>query len=179
MQIADKSRDTKGLLIVALICGVLQLALAPNIALGNGRANFALVFAAVIALSRGGSQGVVAGFCAGLFFDLSTTGPIGLMAGILTVASHILGSEQRNRMAGDFAASVVSFSAASLACSVVYSLAMLLVGQSSSFLDALFLRAVPTAFLTIVAFLPFAYYFSRVKAGGSGLSGGHFSRRGL
>lgn len=179
MQIADKSHDTKGLVILAVVCAVLQLALAPNIALSNGRANFALVFAACIALSRGGSQSVLAGFFAGLFFDLSTTGPIGLMAFILSIASYVLGLERRNRMAADFAANVVSFSVGSLACAFVYSLAMLLVGNASSLIDVLFFRTVPTAFLTILGFLPFAYYFSRVRPSGPSLSGGRFSRKGL
>ena len=56
MQIADKGHDTKGLLILGAVCAVCQLTLAPNIALGNGRANFALVFAACVALTRGGSR---------------------------------------------------------------------------------------------------------------------------
>lgn len=55
---------------------------------------------------------------------------------------------------------------------------MLLVGQASSLVDVLFLRALPTAVLTLVAFLPFAYYFARVRAHGMGLSGRH-SRGGL
>ncbi len=178
MQISDKTHDTKGLAILAAVCAVLQLALAPNIALGNGRANFALVFAACIALSRGGSQSVVCGFFAGLFFDLTTTGPIGLMSFVLTVTSYFLGSEQRNRMSGDFAASVVTYSAAALASTLVYCLAMLLTGNSSSVVDAVVFRAVPATFLSIVAFLPFAYYYSRVRSS-STLSGGHFSRKGL
>lgn len=177
MQIADKSRDTKGMVTLAAICAVLQLALSPNLGIGNGHPNFALVFCACIALSRGGAQGVVAGFAAGLFFDLSSTGPIGLMALLLTVAAYALGSEQRNRMAGDFAASVAIFSVSSLAVSAAYSIAMLLVGSANSIIDAVIFRAVPTTFLSIVAFIPFAYFFSRVKA--SSFSGGHFSRRGI
>ena len=148
MQIADKSHDTKGMVTLAAICAVLQLALSPNLAIGNGHPNFALIFCACIALSRGGAQGVVGGFAAGLFFDLSSTGPIGLMALLLTIAAYALGS-----------------------------IAMLMVGSANSIIDAVIFRAVPTTFLSIVAFIPFAYFFSRVKA--SSLSGGHFSRRGI
>ena len=35
MQVADKTRDARGTAILAVVCLVLQLALAPNIALGN------------------------------------------------------------------------------------------------------------------------------------------------
>lgn len=178
MQINDRTHDTRGLWVLAAVCALCQLAIAPNIALGNGRANFALVFAACIALSRGGSQSVVAGFFAGLFFDLSSTAPIGLMAFILTVCSYLLGGDGRNRMSGDFGPNVAVFTVSSLGCALAYSLAMLLVGSSSSIIDALVFRALPTAFLSVVAFLPFAYYFSRLRSGSS-LSGGRFSRKGF
>ena len=178
MQISDKNKDVKGLVLLAVICLVLQLALAPNIGLGNGRANFALIFVAVIALSQGGGNAVIAGFVAGLLFDLSSTGPIGLMAFCLSVTGLVLGGEGRNRMAGDFGGSVVYTALASLGVSLVYSIAMLASGQTSSFVDAIFLRALPTTLLTLVAFLPFAYYYSRIKSSGPNLGGrgGHFKR---
>jgi rod shape-determining protein MreD len=181
MQVANKNRETKGVTLLAIGCAVLQLALAPNVGLGNGRANFALVFTACVALSLGGRRGVVCGFLAGLFFDLSTTGPIGLMAFCLTVTSYVLGLEGRNRMAGDLANSMMLFSASALAVSFAYHLAMLLVGQASSLIDVLVFRTLPTAALSIVAFLPFAYYYARVRTSGPSLGGqgGHFSRRGL
>lgn len=181
MQVADKNRDTRSTLLLILLCAVLQLALAPNIGFGNGRANFALVFSACVALSKGGRTGVLCGFFSGLFFDLSTTGPIGLMAFCLTVSSYVLGIEGRNRMAGDLAASMALFSVASLGVSFAYHLAMLLVGQASSIIDVIVFRTLPTAALTIVAFVPFAYYFSRVRTSGPNLGGRgtHLSRRGL
>ncbi|WP_321971439.1 rod shape-determining protein MreD [Paratractidigestivibacter sp.] len=178
MQINDKTHDTGGLVALAVICAVCQLALAPNIGIASGRANFALVFAACYALTRGGDAAISAGFFAGLLFDLSTTGPIGLMAFILTLVSRFLGAEQRTRMAADFSSCVVMTFAASLASALAYSLAMLLTGNSSSILDALVFRAIPSAFLTIVAFLPFAYYFLRVRSGSS-LGAGRFSSKGL
>ena len=85
---------------------------------------------------------------------------------------------------GAASASLVYVAVASLSVSVVYHVAMLLVGRTDSIIDALFLRALPTALLTLVAFLPFAYYFSRVRTHGSALgrgrhSGGGLNRRGL
>ncbi len=180
MQVADKNRDVRSIVLLAVLCAVLQLALAPNLGLGNGRANFALIFSACVSLGMGGRRGVLAGFAAGLFFDLSTTGPVGLMAFCLTVSSYLLGTECRNRMAGDFATPVALFSGAALGVSLVYHLAMLLVGQADSLLDVIVFRTLPTALLTIVFFLPFAYYSSRVRASGLNLGGGghHFSGRG-
>ncbi|MGI6229482.1 MAG: rod shape-determining protein MreD [Tractidigestivibacter sp.] len=172
MQIADKNKSRHDIIALAIICGVLQLALAPNIALGNGRANFALIFTCCIALLVGGKPAVLSGFFAGLFFDLSTTGPVGLMAGILSVVGYFMGSEGRNRIVGDAGASVLEVSVYTLIVSVVYHLFMLVVGDASSLLDVLFLRSLPTAALTILFFLPFAWYYSRQSASGPSLSAG-------
>ena len=56
MQISDKNREARGIALTAIICAVLQLAIAPNVGLGNGRANLALVFAATVALTSGGGR---------------------------------------------------------------------------------------------------------------------------
>lgn len=179
MIVADRNRDVRTVIVLALACGVLQLALAPNLALGNGRANFALVFSGCIALLMGGRRGTLAGFVAGLFFDLATTGPIGLMAFCLTVSSYVMGMEGRDRMSGDFAGSMALFSANAFFVSLVYHLAMLLTGHASSLVDVLFLRTLPTFVLTLLSFVPFAYYFARLRSSGSGLGGGHFSGKGI
>ncbi len=174
MQVNDSNRNRRSIALLALGCLVLQLALAPNFALGNGRINFALVFAAYMALTIGGRTGVACGFLAGLAFDLCTTGPVGLMSLLLTVASFAMGMEERNRLAEDPSGSVVLFLLAAAATTLAYHLAMFLVGQASSLFDVLFLRTLPTLLLSAVAFLPFAYVGSR--SGGSPLSLGGGSR---
>ena len=187
MQVSDRNRDQRSILVLAVVCGVLQLALAPNIGLGNGRANFALIFSVCISLMVGGRKSVLAGFCAGLFFDLSTTGPIGLMSLLLCVSSYVMGLEGRNRVSGDLGLTTGSFAAHALAVSLAYHIAMLLVGQASGFVDVIFLRTLPTAFLTIIAFIPFAVWLTRAQPSGPSLGGGrgrsshgsHLDMRGL
>jgi rod shape-determining protein MreD len=176
MQVNDSNRNRRHILLLALLCLVLQIAISPNVGIGDGRANFALVFAAYVALTIGGRTGVLCGFLSGLVYDLSTTGPIGLMALLLTVASFVLGMEDRNRLGEDPSGSVVIFLITCAATLAAYHLAMLLVGQSSSFVDVMVLRWAPTLLLTVIAFLPFAYVGAH--AGGSPLSlgGGKRSR---
>ena len=48
-----------------------------------------------------------------------------------------------------------------LAVSVSYNLAMFLVGEAHSVVDVLFLRSLPSFILTSVAFLPFAWRYSK------------------
>lgn len=160
MQVKDSARNRRDLGVLALICLVLQVAIAPNIALGNGRANIGLVFAGIVSLLIGGRVGVFAGFLAGLVFDLSTTGPIGLMAFLLTGGSFVVGIEARNRLADDFSGSMRLFALMALVVSLIYHVTMLLVGQASSIIDVVALRTIPTTILTLLAFAPFAYVIS-------------------
>lgn len=185
MQVNDTNRNRRGMLVLGLACLLLQLALAPNVGIGNGRINFALIYAALVALMVGGRTGVISGFFAGLVFDLSTTGPIGLMALLLTVMASVLGLEERNRLADGLPQTLTTFGVASLAVVFVYHLMMLFVGQATDLGDVLLLRTLPTFALTFVAFIPFAYFLCRSSEGGSGgglrrrRRGGRFDIRGL
>lgn len=185
MQVKDTNKNRVSTLVVGLICLVLQLGVAPNLGLGEGRMNLALVFAACYALIVGGRSGVVVGFFSGLVYDLSTTGPIGLMTLLLTVMSYFLGVEERNRFADGFPQSLVTFGIASLAVEFAYHFVMLAMGQASSFADAFLVRTLPSFALTFVVFMPFGYYFTREALGARPRrvhrqrGGGHYSTKGL
>lgn len=166
MQVKDKRKSRRGVGVLALVCLVCHLALAPNIALGNGRANFALVFAEVVALSVGGPTGVLCGFLGGLVYDLSSTGPIGLMAFLLTAAAYPLGMEVHDRIGEDPGSTYVPVAVTTLVVTFVYHLAMLLVGQSTSFFEGVVFRTLPTALLTFLAYIPFAVVLGRSTRGG-------------
>lgn len=162
--------------MLALVCAFVQLAIAPNIGVGAGRANIALVFAGLVALSIGGRTGVLAGFCAGLFYDLTTTGPVGLMALLLTVCAYLLGTEEHNRLADDPTGSVTTFAIADLCVCLVYHITMLLVGQTDSIVEALLSRTLPSFVLTLVAFLLF--WFFTYRGTGTGPSTLHTGKHG-
>ena len=165
MQVKDRNKNRRSIGALALVALFCQLGLAPAIALGGGHPNFAFVFAAVIALSIGGGTGVAIGFVAGLVYDLSTTGPIGLMALLLTVSSYILGMEVHDRIAEEPVMTLIPFSVAALVVSLVYGLLALAFGMGESLFDAIFLRALPSALLTIIVYLPFLIILGRVRRG--------------
>lgn len=171
MQIQDKNRQRRLIVILAIICGILQLSLAHVICIGSGHPNFALVFALCMALMRGGSVGVLSGFAAGVFFDLTTTGPFGLMALLFTVCCFILGQNVRNNFAEDPQVSFAQAALASLAINFVYSIAMLFTGDASSIIDVVFFCALPSGILTFLAFIPFALILSRQSRPSMGLGG--------
>ncbi len=124
MQVKDTNKNRRDVAILAVVCLVLQLAVAPNLALGNGHINFALVFAGIIALTRGGRIGVICGFVAGLVFDLLGTGPMGVMSLLLTVASYFMGIEVRNRLAEDFSGSMIVYVIAAVGVCLLHNLTM-------------------------------------------------------
>ena len=171
MQIQDRNRERKTTIVLAVICAVLQLSLAHVIGLGSGHPSFCFVFAVCMALLRGGTVGVVSGFAAGLLFDLTTTGPMGLMSLLLTLCSFVLGFKVRNVLAENPRVALAEGAVAALAVSLVYSLAMLFTGDASSIIDVVIFRALPTAILSFLAFLPFAFVFSRQGRMGMGLGG--------
>lgn len=182
MQIQDRNRQRRVTVVLAVICLVCQLAFSHVIGLGSGHPNFAFVFAVCMALLRGGTLGVVSGFAAGFVFDLTTTGPMGLMSLLLTVCSFVLGYKVRNSFAENPNVALAQGAVSALVVSLIYSLAMLIAGDASSIVDVIVFRALPTALLTFIAFVPFALVLSRQgKLGMSpGSSIGHTlgSRRG-
>lgn len=180
MQIKDSNKNRNRIIGLGLVCFLLQVMVSPNVGMGNGRINFALVFCGVYALREGGQRAVVAGFVAGLLFDLLSTGPIGLMAALLTLFSYFLGLEGRNRFADGLVSSLSTFGVASLVVVLVYHMSMNLLGASDSFFDLLFQRTLPTFALTFVAFLPFAYQYvhGASRAHGLGSGGTPSSKRG-
>lgn len=164
MQINDSTKNRREIVRLGLVSLVLQLALAPQLAIAQGHINFALVFAGIIALSYGGTIAVVCGFVAGLLFDLSATTPIGLMALLLTIMSFVMGIENRNRLSDDATGSLLVFLLSSFIVLLVYHFTMFLFGFASSFLDVLFMRTLPSFVLTGLAYLPFSYLMSRTHS---------------
>lgn len=171
MQIQDKNRQRKTVIILAVVCGVLQLCLSHVIGLGSGHPNFALVFAVCMALLQGGTAGVVSGFVAGLVFDLTTTGPIGLMALLLTVCSYVLGMKVRNVFSENPRVAIAEGALAVLAVSLIYSLAMLFAKDAPSLIEVIFFSALPTALLTFLVYVPFAAVLSHASRINMGLGG--------
>ena len=164
MQVKDANKNRRSTVAIGVVCLVLQLAIAPHVLLGSGCANFALVFAGIIALSIGGKAGVMVGFASGLVYDLTATTPIGLMAMLLTVFSYVLGLEARNRFGDGFVSCLSAFGFGALVVLFTYHLTMLMIGDTESLYECIMLRTLPSFALTFVAFVPFAYL--QVKATG-------------
>ena len=84
-------RDTSAspmrvLAIAAAVYAVFQVGFAPQVSLLGGTFNFMVAFALVIGPGLGAHRGVIAAFLCGLFYDLTSPVPVGLMALILSIS---------------------------------------------------------------------------------------------
>lgn len=152
MIVNDPAKTRRETIIVASILLFLQLSLIPNIGIGNGRANLALVFVGYFCMGGDSSKAPIAGFCAGLLYDLCGTGPIGLMALLLTVAAWLIASSNQPKPVDDLGSAVAFFTPVALAIGLVYCTILMACGLESSLLEALFWHALPGAVLDVLCF---------------------------
>ncbi|MBI5232652.1 MAG: rod shape-determining protein MreD [Coriobacteriales bacterium] len=112
---------------------LLQALLGPAIAIGGAIPNFLLIVAITLALVQGPVSGAVAGFAAGLIFDLLNTGPVGAMALVLAVTCWLAGLLFQHMFAEGWLLPLTVLGAASFAAGVAYSVILLLLGEGESF----------------------------------------------
>ena len=128
--------------VVALL---LQIIVAPTIAVMYAMPNFILVYVGIVAMIR--PEGWVYGmaFVLGLLYDLLGNNPVGLMAAMLLIVA-LFSSRAFMLFNNDtvFIPLTVSM-IASLAVEVVYAVCLLLFGLDVLLSDALLLRALPCA----------------------------------
>lgn len=178
MIVNDRAKGRRTSVVLAVVLGLLQLSVVPNVGLLGGRANLALVFVACACLGGDAQRAPLIGFLAGLFYDLAGSGPIGLMALLLTLAGYLFAASGRSRVADDFGGSLMMFAPVAVGVGVIYALVVLALGISPSIVDALFLRALPGAVLDCVCLAIVAAVLARTSSGSGGSLGGAHSRGG-
>ncbi|MDZ4064403.1 MAG: rod shape-determining protein MreD [Coriobacteriia bacterium] len=120
--------------IVAILgAALLQVAIAPYIAIGGVVPNLLLLVVVTLALVEGPRAGASAGFAAGLAFDLLGSGPLGPMALVLTVVGHVTGSLQVNMFAEGWLLPMTVVFFGGLVTEVSYGLVLMLLGSGAPF----------------------------------------------
>lgn len=166
----SSSQSQQVVIVLAVIAGVLQVALAPQISLFGGRFNFMLAFALATALKGDSPQAVFAGFFAGLFYDLTASVPVGLMTLLTLVASFVLAGIGGAGTSGFSSTSMRLAGAAALAVCLLNGIALVILGVEGSLLFS-FGHAIMTAVLTTIATIPFLMASSSAPSlGGGGMS---------
>jgi rod shape-determining protein MreD len=77
--------------VIVFVATILQGSWFDSLSLGSGSASLLLVVVVSLALLRGSVVGAGAGFAAGLLFDISTYGQLGLTSLLLTLAGFWTG----------------------------------------------------------------------------------------
>lgn len=171
MQLRDSSYSATHYRVLAVVAVILQVALAPQISIAGGTVNFMLVLAIVLSLTFDPHSAVFIGFFSGLFFDLTSSAPIGLMSLLLTVASFAVSSAAHGGLGGLTRESIRFAALALLAVNLVYGLCLFFMGVQTDFLWALFGHGISSTVLDILVALVFMLF------SGSGSSARSFSTR--
>lgn len=148
---------------LATLCigaAVLQLLLAPYLSIFGGRINFMLVLVLAASLGADSRLAVYIGFGAGLFYDLTSAAPIGLMPLLLTPLAYLISHMSRG-VALELSANSLrlAFASSFMVC-LVYSILMVVLGIETSILSSLG-HGLMSALLCFVACIPvFAFFGS-------------------
>jgi len=124
---------------------LLQVGLAPYMAIGGVTPNFLLLVVVTIALVEGPAAGCSAGFACGLIFDLLGTGPVGPMVLVLSVTGYLAGLLHENLFAEGWLLPITVLGIASLGAEIAYGLLLDLVGAGDPFLLTFVTKMLPAA----------------------------------
>lgn len=158
MDVRDPGRARKAVVIVCLVAAVLQLALAPQISLFGGKVNFMVVLALVMAPSCDTRSAVIAGFFAGLFSDLTSPVPVGLMPLLLTIACFGLSMASHGMGGGLSRDSLRLVGGAVFLVNLAYGIGLLLLGLEGSIVYALLVHGLASSVLDTLAAIPFLMF---------------------
>lgn len=136
-----------GALVVALL---LQVAIAPQLAIGRAVPNLMLLMVVSIALTNGPSAGTAAGFAGGLAFDLIGSAPVGPAALVMAVVGFVAGSLHEHMFAEGWRLPVTVVLVASLFAEVAYGLVLAVLGTGVPLGSAFVSIMLPTAVYNVV-----------------------------
>ena len=151
MEVRDPHRQRRSLAIACAVAAVLQLALAPQISLFGGAFNFMLVFA--LCMSMGNEIG--SAFFSGLFYDMTSAAPVGLMSLLLTIGCFSLATVSHG-VSGNVSTDTMRLIAvAILAINVVNGVVLFFMGVEGGFVSAVLVHGLASTVLDTIAALPF------------------------
>jgi len=128
-----------------LAATLLQVGLAPYIAIGGVVPDFLLLVVVTLALVEGPTAGASAGFAAGLIFELIGSGPVGPMVLVLAVTGYMAGLLHENMFAEGWLLPLTVLAVASIASTLAYGLMLDLLGVGGPFVLTFFTKMLPEA----------------------------------
>ena len=146
----------------AFLSLLLQVLLAPHIAIGFGVPNFIATFCLAMAVARQDASGPVLTFVMGLLYDLLSGGPIGAMAFSLTLVGALASSVFRRTNNDTVFMAIAVLVGAVFLTELAYGILYLLFGSAMGFAEALAFRVLPCFLYDIVIALVFYFVLTRL-----------------
>lgn len=129
--------------IGAVVALLLQVVVAPNIAIFDVVPNFMLAYCLVVAIVRPRTAGLVMPFVLGLAFDLMGSGPVGAMSFLLVLATFAASRLFAIVDNGTLFMPLSILIVATLLVEMAYGLFLVSIGVDITFVEALFYRGIP------------------------------------
>lgn len=145
---------------------LLQVMIAPHIAVFGVMPNLLLLVVITLAFVQGSTEGAIAGFIAGLLSDLLSTGPIGAWALVLSVTGYLTGSLKQNMFAEGWLAPVTVAIVAAFVADLAYLIVVTVLGVGPGFWHALWRLVVPRTVynaLLVILVYPWLARFLRAE----------------
>lgn len=139
-------RDTVIVLVGAVAAILLQVIVAPNIAIMSAMPNFILAYVGIVAMLRQENWVLVLAFFLGLAYDLLGSNPVGIMSALLVLTAFVAGRVFRAFDNDTIFVPLIISMVCSLVVEIAYAAILLLCGMDVPVFDAVFLRALPCAF---------------------------------
>jgi rod shape-determining protein MreD len=129
----------------ALVAFLLQLMVAPNIAILDAVPNFVLGFVILNAMRCGSVRSTLLGFLLGLLYDLIAQGPLGIMSFVGALVGYGAGSLGRDLVSQAWPVRALALLLAALVGELLHAALLALLGYDPDFLLSLGMRVVPGA----------------------------------
>ena len=163
----DAVREKLVVIVGAVVAVLLQIVVAPAIAIGNAMPNIIMMYALTVSIVRPMEAGPIFPFVLGLVYDLLGSGPVGSMSFLLVLVAFLMARAFQVLDNDAPFMPVLAMVLSALALEVLYGAFMLGVGVEASILDALVYRALPCALYDAVMGAVLYVVVSRLMAGGS------------
>ena len=135
--------DRIAVVVGAILAFILQIALAPYIAIFSAMPNFVVAFVFIVAVARPHAFSAVLPFVVGLLYDLVSGGPVGAMAFTLTAVSSIVARLFSSLENDTLFMPIVMLALGFFLVEFIYGLFLMMFGYHAGFVEALAYRIAP------------------------------------
>ena len=164
------AQPTAKIVVMGVVAFLLQVILAPNIAIGGISPNFFLVMLVPVCIISSQRASVIAGFVFGLLFDLLGAGPVGAMSLVMAAAAFFLSGMLETFKIDRISTWLIVYGVLSLAVSFVFCVVVSIMGYEQSFLASIVFRVLPWTVYTLVAFAVAWPIYRKITGVGRGLT---------